>query len=385
MKIKRLIKKILRTILIWSTICLIAVVPVYAEFIVTTSNPPNYFVGQWWIDPYVTSKWQIKVNTYDEDQQPPYSGYVSTAHENYTSQGVIGFWLSKLEPDTYYHFTMSLEFEDSTGIETGNMLKSATQFMAIEPDQTFVRLPTIGDNTSFPIDPLTPLPAQYYDMFYDKTSKILSAVFYIPETWAEENREAMMHSYIVISLGSNAKTVGNTVVTGRKTINAQGIYTDVLKDIRNYLSRLSETAGTGLTQDQVTEAVEQALADHDQKQMEYADQVLGEGGALINEAVGQYITAVDDIRKSLSGISDALSYKGTDGVLVLPEARNPMSDNALLWPRQEIDLVAAWNGIPQALRTVVSIVLTLAILTSIIREVMDVLETWNMEKEMTGG
>lgn len=370
-------------------VLIIFTITVSAEMIVTTSNPPNYFVGQWFIDTYVPNKWQFNVRAYDEDQEPPYSGLVSMTGAH-TSQGVVAFWISKLEPETYYHFSIPLELEESSGIETGNLLKSAIQFMTIVPDQTFVNLPIAGNSNQFPIDPISPLPAQYYDMFYDVTSKMLSAVFYIPDEWARENQEAMMHSYIMVSLGSNVLSTSNTILTGRKVIDAKGIYTDVLQEIRTLITELQATQN-GLTQEQVKDAIIEAL-----EQVIEAEGMIGQDA--VDSAEDQLESFVETIyggiTETINGYYDAaenvyLAAWGSsakEGKLIFPAIKAPMPGigEVQLSNSYEVDLVAGWRMLPEPIRTLITLILTITICYNVIAEALDTFNTVLIHRELLG-
>lgn len=373
-KIKRLFRKILRTILIWSTISALFVMHISA-YIETINNPPNILVGNRTLygdglDFYAVAPYPFDYGTITDSTAP------NLTEER--KQQVIGLWQSRFYPDTFYKFSINVDIqqEDGTSLETGKLVTNGvTQWLNILPDDLFYSIDNtrvgVSQNAEFDIQPL--LNDDYYSMFYDATSKTLSAIMYFPQSYFDEYPEKMQHVYIMMALG------GNKVSGLRSEISiyqytgtyAEGIYTDVLNQINQKLESLAG-AGGGLTEEQVSAAVEEALQNHDESLKSEFDDLLNDADRKIKGELHGFQQSTERIYQSMSGITESLSYSGTNSVLTLPEARNPLANNALLWSRQTVDLAAAWLSLPQNLRNAISIVLSLLILVAVVKECIDI-------------
>lgn len=141
----------------------------------------------------------------------------------------------------------------------------------------------------------------------------------------------------------------------------------------------------GKIEEVVPDAILDGLDEHD-------NQLKNEGGSLIEnikEQIGETITPyfenTDQIRDAIhGGASGIFGYAGTDAVITLPAARNPLTGNSLMWNEQKIDLGMYYNRLPATLRQLISALLTMLISIGVIRELLDTVNTILIHREILG-
>lgn len=67
------------------------------------------------------------------------------------------------------------------------------------------------------------------------------------------------------------------------------------------------------------------------------------------------------------------SYSGTDCVLTFPEARNPLTNNSLLWESHDIDIGQYYNRLPSVLTGAIRIILSCLIGFAVVDEVLRII------------
>lgn len=377
-KIKRLFKKILRTILIWSAIAALLLLQINASYIETILNPPNILLGTRIQSSSTQDNDNYHVYPYTFDYQGEISTEVHTIFQD-AQNAVLGFWHSRLYADTFYKFVVNVEINQSNGeeLETGKVvINNITQWLQIIPDELFMQIDSkyanmgVLQTATMLRQPL--INDDYYTMFYDATSNQLSGIFYLPQSYFDLYPENQQHVYIMIGLGNLLNVTTKITVSQYLGTTPDGVYTDILNQINNKLENLAASGG-GLTEEQVSAAVEEALKNHDESQKNEFEEQLNNAQSQIYGELQDFQLAAANIYMSLTGVTNSLRYSGTDSILTLPEARNPLANNALLWSRQTVDLAGAWLSLPQTLRSAISVILSLLILLAVVKEVIDII------------
>lgn len=364
-KIKRLIKKILRTICIWWVLVLL-MIPAYAA-LETNYTLSEIVTGYSYVDGSSTAyKYSYRLYKHDFNQLPieiesrVAAGYVD----------VVGFFISGLTSNAVYRFSIGLETDAQT--ETGEIVPDKYINLRLYAADIIDEL-SYSDPTSVTIpNGTTTITEDDYSLFYDATSKMLHGVMYISDTFAEEHPELMTHSYMLLCLGTTTVKANKITLTSYTGLKADGLYTEILNEISEKLESIA--GGGGLTEEQIDQAIQDALAAHDEQLRAEGQSKLDELMAEINTLVAPYASAANDITNALDGFSDVLNSTSTVSVLTLPEARNPLANNALLWPEYHIDMEAAWNQLPAVFRTAVTVTLTFVILYKLFDEVVFILK-----------
>lgn len=337
-----------------------------ATFIRTSFNPPNIFGGAMDIVNSTTANYDLKIYPYNYGGEKTFSTYSDS------SNMIIGLWHSIILPDTVYKYSIKLDMKDNGTGNTGTSVENVFQFFSIVNQNQFTGLNAnnIGVSQTFQAPAVSPFPADYYSMFWDKTSSMLSVIFCIPESYYNSNVSNFQHCYLVTSLGTDRVTgISNDISLDEYTgVNIQGAYSDVLKEISN---KLDMAAGGGLTQEQINEAIQDALNAHDQQLEQEVDGKLEQIMEQINGIVSPYKDAADEINNAFDGLSDVFASSSTASVFKFPEGRMP--NGVLLWQEHNIDIGAAWNKLPAKFRSVVQIVCTFTILYIVIQEAVFVI------------
>lgn len=141
--------------------------------------------------------------------------------------------------------------------------------------------------------------------------------------------------------------------------------------------------------DKIEEVVPDAILDG---MDEHDNQLKTEGGSVIEnikEQIGETITPyfenTDQIRDAIhGGASGVFGYAGTDAVITLPAARNPLTGNSLMWNEYQIDLGMYYNRLPAVLRQLISALLTMLVSIGVIRELLDTVNTILIHREILG-
>lgn len=368
------VKKIILVILLISALT----ITVQAELLETINNPPNIMFGLQQHIYGTTPKWRFTVAPYPYD----YGAIHTTQTEGQGFSGigpVLLLWQSRYYADTYYKLTIKMEIHNSEGeeLETGTLkVSNGTQFLTILEDSLFSSIDAlqVGVSQRTEIDMQEFLDENMYSMFYDATSNMLSAIMYFPQSYFDANPEKQQHSYIMIKLGYPVVESNTTYTIDQYSgANAEGIYTDVLKEISKKLEMMASASG-GLTEEQVNQAIQDALNAHDQQLEQEVGSKLNQILEQIGGVTEPYKQAVDQITGTLANVSNIFAYSGTDAVLTLPAAVNPLAGNAVLWQAQQIDLGAAYNTMPSSLRILLQYALRAAVLLAVVNEVINIIK-----------
>lgn len=364
-----------KIIVILLVICCMTIT-INAEILTSTYSPPNYFVGYYDYstgsddpDGYTV---EYNLNAYYSDNTNKVSSPIPIGYDYCP---LVGTWTSYIEYDTIYKFSMYLDFDGlSEELKTG-MLDEAR--LAIMPSTYFADVDSANVGNQQVV--AAPEYSQYdiyttekqYHIFYDAKRKQLSAIFTVPSTWAQERDVTNFNNFLIVELGYNYGTVTTSTVelVSYTGLTVKDNYTDILEEIRDKLETMA--GGGGLTEEQVNQAVQDALEAHD-AQLEHEvggklDQILEQ----INGIVSPYSEAADQINTAFDGLSDVFSSTSTASVFKFPAGRMP--NGVLLWQEHSIDIGAAWLKIPAKFRSVVQIVCTFTILYAVIQEAIFVI------------
>lgn len=360
---KRLIKKILRTICIW---WMLAAFLINANALLEMSHTlSEVVIGNMEIGPFDDAEYRYSLQKRSLEQMP------ITIYPKRLETNVVGFFTSTLQPETFCKFSIGLTTTQFT--ETGEIIPDDYINIRIFSNEDIGEL-EYSDYTTvdIPVGTST-LPTDCYSMFYDATSEMLSCVIYIPQNFAEENPNLLTHSYILVSLGFPESTTlsGRVDVTSYTGIKVDGVYTQILNDIS---SKLDSMSGGGLTQEEINQAIQDALSAHDELLRNEGQSKLDELMEQLGSITEPYKQAVDQITGTLANVSNIFSYSGTDAVITLPAAVNPLAGNAVLWQAQQIDLGAAYNTLPSSLRTLLQYALRAAVLLAVLHEVINIIK-----------
>lgn len=382
-KINNIIKKLLTTTLITITIVIILSLNVAAQLLYTSSNPAPYVLGNYYSDNFITSDNQpcyIQVYPYN------YAGEMySQAFKG--NRSFIGIWNSNIKYDTIYKITLDLNISKNDQLETGLIPYQTDTFFGVVPAMFIynkVNMDSYGRMQDITLnyfdeyalnqfDSTTNSTFPTYHMFYDATSQELSVIFCVLKDAEYIKEIQMFDNYLWLQLGKNTFT-GTTriTLTEYSGLLSKDTYTDVLHEISDKLDNM--LSGGGLTEEQVNQAVQDALTAHD-NQLE--QEVSGKLDLILEQISGitdPYKQAVDQITGALNNVSNIFAANDYDSKLTLPAATNPLAGNAVLWQAQEIDLGAAYLSLPSTFRALLQYTSRAAVLIAALREVINIIK-----------
>lgn len=117
--------------------------------------------------------------------------------------------------------------------------------------------------------------------------------------------------------------------------------------------------------------------------IEIGNSTIDEITSALGDQIAPFMEEAAQIRDSIHGGAGAVfNYSGVDCTIKFPAARNPFTGNSLLWPEYEINLAQYYYRIPSELRILISALLTLLISIGTIREVLDVINTLLIHREI---
>lgn len=317
----------------------------------------------------------LEVKTYDYLEQVNVEFEDDGESSMYAYSPFLAIYQSSLFPNSINRLTITFDNQnifDGTG-EVGNIAD-----ITLVDSEIFGNLPidpNYYQNTTVPYGSLENyIPEENREIFFDNTSNQLSILFYISEDYYNENLKDMLHTYIVVNLPVITSwdyryvSIDVESYTGVKTY---GIYTDILNQIYEKMDGLS---GGGIKKEEITEAIQEALTEHDQQLDQEVSSKLDQILEQIGGVTEPYKQAVDQITGTLANVSNIFAYSGTDAVLTLPAAVNPLAGNAVLWQAQQIDLGAAYNTMPSSLRILLQYALRAAVLLAVLNEVINIIK-----------
>lgn len=357
---------------------LILVILLISAFTVNVNaypNPPLVVAGNIYERNSASGIDYVEVKTYDYLEQVDVEFEDKSSSTLYAYNPFLAIYQSSLYPNSINRLTITFENQDifeETG-EVGNIAD-----ISLVDSEIFGNLPVDPNYYRYTTVPYGSLqkyyPADNREIFYDNSSNQLSILFYISEDYYNENLIDMLHTYIVVNFPTittwDFRTVSFDVesYTGVKTY---GIYTDILNQIYAKMDGLS---GGGITKEEITEAIQDALTAHDQQLEQELSSKLDQILDQISGITEPYKQAVDQITGTLANVSNIFAYSGTDAVLTLPAAVNPLAGNAVLWQAQQIDLGAAYNTMPSSLRILLQYALRAAVLLAVLNEVINIIK-----------
>ena len=352
---------------------------VNAKLLATTSNPSNILIG--WrepSEPIGTSAYYL--TPYFHDNIDKVSSPIPVSPNN---EPVVMVWNSYIEFDTVYKYSIKLDFENVTQIPETGILNDLNSYFFFAPADDFTEIVT--ENVGKMQEAKAKAPGYYspkyndgtinnrsYHCFWDKTQQLLSVIFLIDENWAIENGIKQFNNYLGMVLGTTynaAVSASQIELVSYTGLQVKGAYTDVLNEIAKKLETLA--GGGGLTEEQINEAIQDALTAHDEQLEHEVDGKLDQILEQINGIVSPYKDAADEINNAFDGLTDVFASSSTASVFKFPEGRMP--NGVLLWQEHNIDIGAAWNKLPAKFRSVVQIVCTFTILYIVIQEAVFVI------------
>ena len=342
-----------------------------AQFLVTTFNPPNIIGGDMQTVNSTTAIYNMKIYPYDYAAEKTFSAV------NMTSPLLIGLWHSIILPDTVYKFSIEIDMHNTPTGNTGSLQESNFQFFSIVSQNVFNKLDAskVAQTQAIQAQAITALPSDYYSYFWDKTSGMLSVVFCIPETYYTSHISDYTHCYLITALGNavGASLPADVSLQEYTGVYIQGAYSDVLNEISNKLEIMASGQG-GLTEEQVNQAVQDALTAHDNQLEQEVSGMLDLILEQISGITDPYKQAVDQITGALNNVSNIFAANDYDSKLTLPAATNPLAGNAVLWQAQEIDLGAAYLSLPSTFRALLQYTSRAAVLIAALREVINIIK-----------
>lgn len=253
--------------------------------------------------------------------------YISIGTQYETWPFVAGFLTSYIKPDTFYKITFEADITRTDGTslltETGIIKATNTEWFNLIRKETFV---DVEHNLNGTLKSITTtyqnslMNDDYYTMFYDQTSNQFSVLFYIPKDYWTSHPEIQQEVYLVTSLGiSNLTGVQLRFWIDEYTgLSARDNYTDVLNEISQKLDNIA-AAGGGITEEQVKNAISEALEAEKQEASSGAQ-------AGLDELAGALSGVTDDItqaQQAIESLGSALSYSGTSASITFPAMNVP--------------------------------------------------------------
>lgn len=253
--------------------------------------------------------------------------YLSVGSMYANTPFVAGFLTSYIKPDTFYKITFEADIttnqNESLLTETGIIKATNTEWFNLIRKEAFINL---EQNLNGTLKELTTtyqnslMNDDYYTMFYDKTSNEFSVLFYIPYEYWTSHPELQQQVYLVSSFGTvNLTDVYLTFrIDEYSGLSARDNYTDVLNEISQKLDNIA-AAGGGITEEQVKNAISEALEAEKQEASSGAQ-------AGLDELAGALSGVTDDITQAqhaIESLGSALSYSGTSASITFPAMNVP--------------------------------------------------------------
>lgn len=336
---------------------------VNAESPIDTTNNPGLYCTYRYDSRYLTDGAPFRVVDSIQRANLPIK---LKATNNPSFSSAFAVWNSYLLEDTYYYLEFEFDASFPEG-ETGNTVESALQGLAISRDDFFV-----DATTSY----FYHIEDDYYSGFYDKTAKKLYYIVYLPKDFFEQHPQLRTHNYVHVLIGhwdTNMIEINMTSWSGAKV---KAPYTQILQEIKEKLS----VGGGGLSTEEVQEAVEQALENHTQQEQQQAQQSTQEARQQAEQAMARYIAVMEQMKTAMSGIEEIKNIDTSTYTLTIGPFTNPMTGG--VFPAVGVDFYAAYQLIPETLKTTCQIVVTFFVLMAYAREFLDVFK--HVEKTMHG-
>ena len=332
---------------------------------------------------------EVQIYDYFIGQQfAPVNGYINLrfrpSYDNrmwttvYNNQRIfLGVKTSYILPNTFYRFSFKPNaFSGETANTTSGTIDiNNDTFLQFIPQTYLENGQYVLNDVAFESGILetlwesTKIPSDYVTAYWDHTLDTYYVLFYIPESFYNDHTELFMQTLLVFTLGLNSSGasmgVDFTEVTQAEIDDP--IY-NVLQEIKNNLA----SSGGGLSEEDIKNAVEDALDDHDQELEDRVESALGELQNKIDELLAPYTGAVSDINNAIGQYTDILNNTSTNAVLTFPAGYMP--NGKKLWNESSIDLGAAWFSLPEQLRAAVTVVSTFFILYNVVDQVVFVLK-----------
>lgn len=184
------------------------------------------------------------------------------------------------------------------------------------------------------------------------------------------------------------------------TLYDTSLYNRTVSSIYMYES-VESAAGSGTTPEEMREVLSQwseeelvpnlgeelinRYENYEEQLIDVASSTIEEITSQFSEAVMPYFENTTEIRDALhGGLTGVFGYSGTNAVITLPAANNPLADGAVLWPQMTVDLGYWWNRLPAALRSMITIYATFVILYCCLSEMLDTINTILIHRELLG-
>lgn len=334
---------------------------------------------------------EVQINDYFIGQQfAPVNGYINLrfrpSTDNrlwttvYNNQRIfLGVKTSYILPNTFYRFSFKPNaFSGETANTTSGTIDiNNDTFLQFIPQTYLENGQYITNDAAYESGILetlwesTKIPSDYVTAYWDHTLDTYYVLFYIPESFYNDHTELFMQTLLVYTLGLNSSgasmRVEFTQVTQAEIDDP--IY-NVLQEIKNNLA----ASGGGLSEEDIKNAVQDALDDHDESLIDKVENALQDFADQVSDTFGSVVASTENIKSSLSNFSNIFSYTGTDCVLSFPEARNPMTGNSLLWARQDVDIGQTYSAFPSALTSALKVFLDALIAMAVINEVISIVQ-----------
>lgn len=298
-----------------------------------------------------------------------------------------GFLYSNLQAGKLYKWQLQLdkplELEDNT---VGDLVQTNQTNLQIAIPAIFNNFPDLesqldtGNAIVTNDNPLDlqgktySIPNTSYCMFYDQNNLTITNLLILPDDFFNGVEQLQIHAYILQSFGASMVEQNTSIVINQSiSFSVNGDYSNVLNEIKQTLESQS---GSGITPEQVENAVISALQQHDQQQESELNSAIQEGQDKIEEALDPYFNESQNfyITQTINTIkNDLLGYTGTQCVITFPKANNPMAQNAVLWPEKEIDIAAAYRTLPGQIRIIISALIDISVSLAIFLQVMSLI------------
>lgn len=325
-------------------------------------------------------KWTVR--TYPFNYQYEMNMYVTNNIADVTPRLYAGYFQSYIRPDTFYKMSIEVDVLNGESLmdKQGTIVPNNLEYFTIAQKETFANVDTtkIGQtqaiNTPYTLGLISD---DYYTMYYDKTSNMLTIVFYLPIEYFENHPEMMFHSYLIASLGTFDKDISVKMIVDEYTgAKIQGDYTEVLENIARTLENLEQSGSGGLTEEQINQAVYDAIESHDQQLQSEVQQQGTQADQLVDQ-LGDIVPAVK-LQTALQGLTAAVSGNHRTCVLVLPEIVEPVT-GGMIMQETPIDLTGTIQGIISSdsrIATLVDLVRWINLLVlafSLLRSIMNII------------
>lgn len=293
----------------------------------------------------------------------------------------IGIKTSYIKPNTFYRFEFRISYLDEGGSQTLGNYESGVidinnltnlRFLPLhEWEDVEMPLPTVKTDIAILQEDWQKalIPSDYVTAYWDHILDTYYVLFYIPEDFYNQNVELFMQTFAMFNLGVCDVSTNVTVREITSAYIDDPIY-NVLQEIKNNLA----SSGGGLSEEDIKNAVEDALNDHDDGLIDKVEEALQDFADQVTNTFGNAISSTENIKNSLSNFANVFSYSGTDCVLTFPEARNPLTNNSLLWGSHDIDIGQTYSAFPSALTSALKVFLDALIAMAVIDEVISIVQ-----------